>query len=145
MTDIVSNVWVPISRHFRKRRMVEFLHEFSITPATRVLDVGGGRFNWDLVDFRPTLTIVNPYLEPNPLPGVTYVRGDACRLPFADNAFDVVFSNSVIEHVGANRQAEFARECCRVGRRYYIQTPNRRFPIHRRRSEKNGLLDLRNL
>jgi hypothetical protein len=42
----------------------------------------------------------------------------------------VVFSNSVIEHVStAENQRAFAEECRRVGRRYFVQTPSRFFPI----------------
>ena len=51
-------------------------------------------------------------------------------LPFRDGAFDVVFSNSVIEHVGdAASQRLFASEIARVGRAYWVQTPNRWFPV----------------
>jgi hypothetical protein len=57
-------------------------------------------------------------------------RGDGRQLPFRDAAFDVVFSNSVIEHVGdAASQERFAREVARVGRSYWVQTPNRWFPV----------------
>ncbi|HZK73331.1 MAG TPA: methyltransferase domain-containing protein [Clostridia bacterium] len=52
---------------------------------------------------------------------------DGTRLPFADNAFHVVFSNSVIEHMSDH--AAFAEEIKRVGRRYFVQTPNRAFPL----------------
>ena len=31
--------------------------------------------------------------------GVTFMEGDATRLPFADNMFDVTISNTVQEHV----------------------------------------------
>jgi len=40
-----------------------------------------------------------------------------------------VFSNSVIEHVPQDLQAAFAAEISRVGQRYFVQTPNRNFPI----------------
>jgi hypothetical protein len=50
-------------------------------------------------------------------------------LPFADGEFDIAFSNSVIEHVPADRQRAFAAEVQRVAKRYFIQTPNRYFPI----------------
>jgi hypothetical protein len=41
-----------------------------------------------------------------------------------------VFSNSVIEHVGdVESQRRFASEVMRVGRAWWVQTPNRRFPV----------------
>jgi SAM-dependent methyltransferase len=58
------------------------------------------------------------------------VQGDACALPFDDGAFDVVFSNAVVEHVGGReRQRRFVSEALRVGRRVFLTTPNRSFPI----------------
>jgi ubiquinone/menaquinone biosynthesis C-methylase UbiE len=58
------------------------------------------------------------------------VFGDGCRLPFADRSFDIGFSNSVIEHVGSPAaQAQFAAEIRRVSRKYWVQTPNRHFPV----------------
>lgn len=63
-------------------------------------------------------------------PGFDFRAGDGCALPFADGEFDVVFSNSVIEHVGSwERQQAFAREARRVGRRLWVQTPAREFFI----------------
>ena len=57
--------------------------------------------------------------------------GDACDLGrYEDASFDIVFSNSVIEHIGdASRVARFAREVRRVGRSYWVQTPSWLFPI----------------
>ena len=63
-------------------------------------------------------------------PHIRYVRGDACDLPFEEGEFDVVFSNAVIEHVGGrDRQRRFVSEALRVGRRLFVTTPNRLFPV----------------
>jgi hypothetical protein len=100
--------------------MRRFERTFAITAGTRVLDVGGTAMNWEYLRVRPRLVILNTGRE----------RRDGCSLPFPDGAFDIVFSNSVIEHVGApERQRLFAREIARVGRAYWVQTPNRWFPV----------------
>ena len=65
-------------------------------------------------------------------PGVRFTFGDAVDLPFADNAFDLVHSAAVIEHVGSfERQARMIADAClRVAARAaYFTTPNRWFPI----------------
>jgi SAM-dependent methyltransferase len=64
-------------------------------------------------------------------PGITFQQVTAGKsLPFADNAFDIVFSNAVIEHVGNHdAQRHFIQEACRVGKRAFITTPNRWFPV----------------
>ena len=101
----------------------------------RVLDVGGTAGFWRMVppewksDLRITLLNLT---HPDEVPeGFESVEGDARDLKgFDDASFDVVFSNSVIEHVGtAEDQRRMAAEVRRVGRRHYVQTPNRRFLI----------------
>ena len=57
------------------------------------------------------------------------MQADGTDLPFDDGEFDVGFSNSVIEHVPKDRQPAFASELGRVAKRFYVQTPNRYFPI----------------
>ena len=111
--------------------MRRFIDRFGITPETRVLDIGGTILNWEFAPVRPRLTLLNMPRAREPVPeGVTYVDADGCVLPFADASFDVVFSNSVIEHLGTReRQRQFAVEVARVGRRYFVQTPNRWFPV----------------
>ncbi len=109
--------------------MAAFARRMSITAATRVLDIGGTPDCWDLVEIRPRVTLVNMPRAGEAMKA-QWVAGDGCALPFADGAFDVVFSNSVIEHVGdLDRQRRFAAEVRRVGRTYWVQTPNRWFPV----------------
>ena len=82
--------------------MQEMAEYFRLGAETTVLDVGGTLFNWTFIVTRPNLTILNLGPRPNILPpDVTYVQGDATKLPFASNSFDLVFSNSVIEHIGS--------------------------------------------
>jgi SAM-dependent methyltransferase len=51
-------------------------------------------------------------------------------LPFSTNQFDIVFSNAVLEHTGCqSSQAAFLKEVCRVGKRFFVTTPNRWFPV----------------
>jgi SAM-dependent methyltransferase len=111
--------------------MRRFVRDFNIATQTRVLDIGGTPYNWTLAPVHPRLTILNlPRASEGAPEGVDRVAGDGCALPFGDSAFDVVFSNSVIEHLGtAERQQRFAAEVARVGKRYCVQTPNRWFPV----------------
>lgn len=55
--------------------------------------------------------------------------GDACNLPWPDKSFDVVYSNAVIEHVGnLDQQHKMAAEIMRVGKSWFVTTPNRWYP-----------------
>ena len=118
-------------RGFRTGRMRRFLAAFSADRQTTVLDVGGTPLNWLLAGARPRVTLVNMprALEPLP-PGFDMVCATGCELPFPDGTFDIVFSNSVIEHIAdpADRR-RFADEIRRVGRGYWVETPNRWFPV----------------
>jgi SAM-dependent methyltransferase len=64
-------------------------------------------------------------------PGIRFVSADAMALPFDDDAFDLVHSAAVIEHVGSReRQRRMLGECLRVARRgVFLTTPNRWFPV----------------
>jgi len=63
-------------------------------------------------------------------PMVKLVFGDGRNLEFPSNYFDIVFSNAVVEHVGKEEeQRKFIYELCRVGKRIFITTPNRWFPV----------------
>lgn len=120
----------PILQHFRKERMATFCRRFAIDKHTRVLDMGGGAFNWTMVPERPQVTVLDVYEHGNKADWATYIVGDGCNTDFKSGSFDVVFSNSVIEHVGSiERQRQFAAECMRCGRQFFVQTPNKWFPI----------------
>lgn len=124
--------WVDnVMRTLRKRRMERFAATFGVTATTRILDVGGTPVNWLLLDVRPRVTLLNMPPADNPvLEGFQYVAADGRGLPFRDKSFQIVFSNSVIEHVGSPAdQRQFADEIRRVGMQYWLQTPNRWFPI----------------
>jgi hypothetical protein len=99
-----------------------------------ILDVGGAEAYWKTMGMdeedQVSLTLLNLKKEDVTLPNVTSVVGDAREIHYDDNSFDVVFSNSVIEHVGSYAdQMKMANEVRRVGKRHFIQTPNRFFPL----------------
>ena len=135
-----------VSLRSRKRKLDLFLDELHPTPETTVLDVGADELAFGEGDGCATLNFFEElYLWPEQItavglqdgsgfraryPHIPYVQGDACALPFADGQFDVVFSNAVIEHVGGReRQRLLVSEALRVGRRVFLTTPNRRFPL----------------
>jgi len=116
---------------FRRRRMALFEELFRPNNDTKILDVGGTETNWGFLKTQPRVTLLNIDLEKSEEKGqFKKIPGDGRHLPFPDRSFDIVYSNSVIEHVGTlEDQRSFAREVQRVGKSYFIQTPNRYFPI----------------
>ncbi len=124
----------------RRKRSAFFMELVSRLPVggpVRVLDIGGTCRFWETsvgrVDpERMRITLLN--LAPIPVPdgavAFTAVAGNALHLPFGDGEFDVVFSNSVIEHVGSREgQRRMADEVRRAGTRFFIQTPSLWFPL----------------
>jgi SAM-dependent methyltransferase len=120
-------------RRWRENRYRRFLELCRVSPGERILDVGAGagaaleRFNRTneivAVDLNP---LASEWLDQD---NVTVQVADATKLPFADREFPLAFSSSVIEHIPAELQPAFASEIRRVSQRYYVQTPNRWFPI----------------
>jgi hypothetical protein len=112
--------------------MARFVQTIAPQSSDKILDVGGTIFNWNLIDYKNDVVILN-ILEPDntgaQIPGnFSFVTGDGTALKYADREFDICFSNSVIEHVGSlENQQRFAREMCRVGKKIWIQTPARSF------------------
>jgi SAM-dependent methyltransferase len=120
-----------LQRRFRAKRMALLARTVGLSRNMRVLDVGGTVEIWQLAPVMPRLVLLNQARARYEIgAGETVVLGDGTNLPFADQSFDLVFSNSVIEHIGSREeQARFAAEIARVGKQYWVQTPNRYFPI----------------
>lgn len=101
----------------------------------RILDVGGIENFWKAIGYEPEdgveITLLNLERVEVSEPGMISVSGDACDLSqYGDDSYDIVFSNSVIEHLFTlENSAKMANEVRRVGKRYFVQTPNKYFPI----------------
>ncbi|MCW3116472.1 MAG: hypothetical protein JWM28_554 [Chitinophagaceae bacterium] len=124
-----------LSVRFRKQRFAFFLSLLSKLPKPlRILDIGGTQQYWDMMNFEETgiqVVLLNLTEEPVTRPDFVSVAGDAINLSaYADDSFDIVYSNSVIEHLFTKAsQIKMANEVARVGKNYFIQTPNYYFPI----------------
>ena len=132
-----------LKRYTRGRRLKLF-NKFmgSITGRVRLIDLGGTAAfweNWGLAK-QPLLdvTIVNDHHqdkthehEPIRLPNVHNLRADVLTLTATDLAeYDVIFSNSLIEHLpGPQSQRQLAQAIIDSGRPYFLQTPNKSSPV----------------
>ena len=128
------------TNRFRRRRMEQFLALVDPVIAAKgeahILDVGGTTGYWRALEplwrgRNLRFTIVNKGIE-NSDDGVFALRdGDARAMPeYADGQFDIVHSNSVIEHVGHWREMKaMAGEVRRLAPAYFLQTPNIWFPV----------------
>jgi hypothetical protein len=99
-----------------------------------VLDLGGAVYTWQRAPVRPKhVHVVN--MTPGQLDVPEWAEfdlGDACALPpqIARRRYDLVFSNSVIEHVGGHERRErFAESVHQLSDAHWIQTPYRYFPV----------------
>ncbi len=128
-----------ISAKLRNKRFILFKSLVLRTSyPLKILDVGGKETIWVREGFcdpntinRIQITILNINKQQTTSPNIISVVGDARNMSeFADGEFDMVFSNSVIEHVGNyDDKMQMAKEIQRVGKKYFVQTPNFYFPI----------------
>jgi SAM-dependent methyltransferase len=135
-----------ISLRSRRRKFGLFMETMAPTESTAVLDIGVDDVAFGEQTGCRTLNFFEE-LYPWPqqvtalglnegarcresYPQARYVQGDALALPFADDEFEIAFSNAVIEHVGGPaEQRRFVNEALRVSRRAFVTTPNRWFPV----------------
>jgi hypothetical protein len=119
----------------RARRLRMLCERFPQLSDLRVLDLGGVPEYWATVPMRPKhVTMVNlePRASPSRFEWIEDRIGDACDLPeyLRQSRFDLVLSNSVIEHVGGHtRREQFAATVRAAAPHYWVQTPYRYFPI----------------
>lgn len=118
----------------RLRRWERFADVFGDIGALRVIDLGGTVQTWLRAPVRPRhVTVLNlGDLDPDPPDWITQVRGDACVPPEAVGAarFDLVFSNSLLEHVGGHaRRVQLGQVITKLAERHWVQTPYRYFPV----------------
>ena len=97
----------------------------------RILDLGGNLSYWENMNWKNTATHISLLnLTPSAIPDDSKhlfeaIQADALKCPFSDYAFDLVFSNSAIEHMGSlENQKIFAQEVKRLSHNYIIQTPS---------------------
>jgi hypothetical protein len=144
---VLSGLAARASLWNRRRKLALFLETIHPGPETRVVDVGVGdtpfgtepgvaathNFFEALYPWPGQITAVSDVPLPNfaqAFPSIRTVVANGLELPFADDEFDVAFSNAVVEHVGGReQQRRFVAELCRVAPRVFVSTPNRRFPV----------------
>lgn len=100
----------------------------------RVLDLGGWAAGWEALSGHPG-QVISLNLGPEVAPNETWIRclqGDACSPP-ADllrETFDLVYCNSLIEHVGGHeRRKALAGVIRAMAPHHWVQTPYRYFPL----------------
>lgn len=127
-----------VGAHMRQRRWAMLVESFPSIADMHVLDLGGTVDSWKQCPTRPGhVTLVNDGSTPDDIAAVTpdwieQREGDACALPpdLRRRAWDLVYSNSVIEHVGGHaRRRDFAAAVADLGPAHWVQTPYRYFPI----------------
>lgn len=137
------NLFARLSYISRRRKLELFYKVMRPTAQTKVLDVGaeinpGGDHGLQLIDSYPwksEFSAIN--ISPEHIsrmkqyyPEVEAIVGDALELHWPDKYFDAVYSNAVIEHVGDfERQKQMATEIMRVGKSWFVTTPNRWYPF----------------
>jgi hypothetical protein len=127
-----------LNQKFREKRFkffISLLKRVKSDETIQVLDVGGTETYWERMKLSDNLNIIVTLLNIEKVPiqknNFISIKGDAYdMLLFEDKKFDIVFSNSVIEHLFSfDNQKKMATEVMRVGKYYYVQTPNYFFPI----------------
>ena len=123
-----------LGNKFRKKRFSFFLKKFdSLNKPITLLDIGGKINFWENRglagnnDYK--ITVLNIEKEKSNYSNINCLIGDATNLnQFKNKSFDIVHSNSVIEHLyNFENQKKMVSEIMRVGKKHIVQTPNKYF------------------
>lgn len=118
----------------RTRRANWLVEQFPDLAQMSVIDLGGRVSSWQHAPVRPKrVHIVNLEQDTGEIPDWAEVDyGDACQLPshILSRRYDLVFCNSVIEHVGGHeRRLRLAEAVHALADSHWVQTPYRYFPV----------------
>ncbi|MFJ3905517.1 class I SAM-dependent methyltransferase [Streptomyces sp. NPDC090025] len=123
-----------LGERFRAARWERFRSCFPRIEEMRVVDLGGTAENWLRSPHRPRhLHLVNLEAHPAELPDwITAEVADVTDpgIPDSLGTFDLVVSNSTIEHVGGpSQRRRFVTAIEKLAPRHWVQTPYRYFPV----------------
>jgi len=135
-TPLIHRIYGRIFKIWRVKRIQLFKSKIGPRISDRMLDIGGYPASWTvhepMVASIDSLNIHEVSWDPGQAPDhhISILTGNGCDLGMPDDSYDIAFSNSVIEHVGAwEDQVAFAKEVRRVGKALWVQTPARECPI----------------
>lgn len=126
-----------VSSRQRKKRLDFFLEYCKdLKKPLKIIDLGGSDYYWkhlnmtDNADFE-ILILNNEIQNTESFSNITFMKKDVRNLDFIkDKEYDLVYSNSLIEHLNSfEEQKKLANEIKRIGKRFFIQTPNYYFPV----------------
>ena len=130
-----------VSLYVRRRMFNFFMEVMQPGPGDMVLDVGvtpdqelpESNFFEDYYPYKTRL-VTSSFEDASFLqqkyPGVTFVKTGKSGLPFKSKSFDIVFCSAVLEHAGTKYDQEnLIKELLRVGKSFFVITPNRWFPL----------------
>ena len=153
--EMLAKVVQLFSQRSRAKRAGLFCGYLRPTENDKILDLGSedGSFIAEIIPFRANVFIGDIDEEMLSRGRARYgfktvLLDESGVLPFEDDYFDIVHCNSVIEHVTVDkmqrwspqstrefvkmafeRQKTFANEIRRVGKSYFVQTPNKNFVL----------------
>jgi SAM-dependent methyltransferase len=138
----MNRLFLELHRRSREKKYRLLLQLLRPEADTRILNVGATGTTTGLREqFEGSYGHLNRVIGGGPsfeeaddyrksFPGVTSLVFDGCALPFTDKSFDIVYSNAVLEHLpGPDAVVRFAREVQRVGRGWFVTTPNFWYPV----------------